>query len=177
MDLKEAEVKINDNPMKKLVLVFAGSLVSFFALAIDVISGKVVTVIDGNTVEVMAQDNEIYKIMLHGIDCPELGQAYGDKAKLFLEELLLDKSVRVELKGKDRWGTRLGVIVIEGEIDPRFELLNQGLAWTAEVNPIEALEGLKEMARLKGKGLWKENNPTPPWVFRRKQTLMQIKSS
>ncbi len=163
--------------MKKIVLVFFGLLVSVFAWSNDVISGKVVTVIDGNTVEVMSEDNETYKIMLHGIDCPELRQEYGDKAKRFLEKLLLDKLVSVELKGKDRLGTRLGVIIIDGETDPRLKLLNEGLAWTVEVNPNPELEGLKEIARQKGKGLWKKTNPTPPWIFRRQQTLTQFKSS
>ena len=159
------------------MFVFAGLLISCFAWSTDVIIGKVVTVIDGNTVEVVAEDHSTYKILLHGIDCPELGQDYGDKAKRYLEKLLLDKPVTVELKGKDRWGTRLGVIIIDGEIDPRYELLQEGLAWTAEVNPNPELEGLKEKAREKGKGLWKQENPTPPWKFRRQQTLRQMKSS
>jgi len=159
------------------MFVFAGLLISCFAWSNEVISGKVVTVIDGNTIEVVAEDNSTYKIMLHGIDCPELGQDYGDKAKRFLEKLLLDRAVTVELKGKDRWGTRQGVIIIDGEIDPRHELLQEGLAWTAEINPIPELEGLKEKARQKGKGLWKQDDPTPPWKFRRQQTRLQMKSS
>ena len=162
--------------MKRVMIVFAGLLVSVFAWADELVSGKVVTVIDGNTVEVVAEDNETYKVMLYDIDCPELGQDYGDKAKRFLEKLLLDKSVQVQMKGKDRWGTRLGVIIIDGHDDPRYELLKEGLAWTAEVNPNPEFEELKEKAREKGKGLWKLENPTPPWKFRRQQTLLQPKS-
>ena len=163
--------------MKRLMFVFAGLLASINALPKEVLSGKIVTVIDGNTVELVAEDNETYKIKLHGIDCPQLGQDYGEKAKRYLEKMLLDKPVSVEMKGKDRWGTRLGVIIIDGELDPRYELLKEGLAWTAEVNPNPELEGIREKAKEKGKGLWKDNNPTPPWVFRRKQTLTQFKSS
>lgn len=162
--------------MKRIVFVMAGVLCSIFGTA-EVISGRVVTVIDGNTVEIVAEDNETYKIQLHGIDCPELGQQYGEKAKRLLEKLLLEKSVSVQMKGKDRWGTRLGVIIIDGEVDPRFELLEEGLAWTSEVNPNPELEGLREKAKEKRKGLWKENNPTPPWTYRRQQTLTQFKSS
>jgi micrococcal nuclease len=162
--------------MKRGMIVFAGLLVSVFAWGDELVSGKVVTVIDGNTVEVVAEDNETYKVILYAIDCPELGQDYGDKAKRFLEKLLLDKSVQVQMKGKDRWGTRLGVILIDGQDDPRYNLLKEGLAWTAEVNPDPEFEGLKEEARDKGKGLWKQENPTPPWKFRRQQTLLQPKS-
>jgi len=51
------------------------------------------------------------------------------------------------------------------------------LAWTAERDPIQELETIKEKAREKGKGLWKEQDPTPPWIYRRQQSLTQPKSS
>jgi micrococcal nuclease len=163
--------------MKKSVFVLAGMLVSILALPKEIISAKVVNVIDGNTVEVIAEDKESYKIQLFGIDCPELGQNFGYEAKNYLEKIMLGKSVTVEMKGKDRWGNRLGIVLIDGKVDPRVELLEEGLAWTAEINPIPELEGIKEGARVKGKGLWKEESPTPPWIFRRHQTLTQFKSS
>jgi endonuclease YncB( thermonuclease family) len=159
------------------MLVTAGLLISIFAWSNEVISCKVMTVIDGNTVVVSLEDQSTYKIALYGIDCPELGQDYGEKAKRYLEKLLLNRPVTVEMKGKDRWGTRLGVIIMEGGTDPRYKLLNEGLAWTAEVNPIPELEGVKEKARAKGKGLWEQGNPTPPWTFRRQQTMLQTKWS
>ena len=152
-------------------------LISFMTWANDEIAGKVVSVIDGNTLEVVGEDNETYKILLHGIDCPELEQEYGAKAKKLLEKLVLEKEVHVKIQGKDRWGNRLGVILVNGKADPRFELLKEGLAWTSEKNPIEELEVLKEKARETSTGLWKEENPTPPWIFRRQQTMTQLKSS
>jgi len=163
--------------MKKVLSLAVALAISCFALATDEIAGKVVSVIDGNTVEVIGEDNETYKIMLHGIDCPELEQAYGEKAKKLLEKLVMEKSVSVKIQGKDRWGTRLGILTIDGESDPRFELLKEGLAWTAEKNPIAELEEIKLQAREQNKGLWKDENPTPPWTFRRQQTLTQFKSS
>lgn len=152
-------------------------MVVFMGWANDNIIGKVVSVIDGNTLEVIGEDNEIYKILLHGIDCPELEQEYGAKAKKALEKLVLEKKVLVKIQGRDRLGNRLGVIIIEGEEDPRFELLKEGLAWTSEKNPIEELETIKEKAREKNRGLWREGSPTPPWIFRRQQSMMQPKSS
>ena len=116
------------------------------------------------------------KILLFGIDSPELGQEFGEKAKRFLEKLILDKSVSVEIQGKDRLGNRLGIVLIEGK-DPREQLLEEGLAWTAERQPIQEFEEIKEKARQRNKGLWKEQEPTPPWTFRRQQTMTQFKSS
>ena len=163
--------------MGKVTSLMIALLFSMAAWADEEITGKVVSVIDGNTIEVSANDSETYKILLHGIDCPELEQEYGEKAKKLLEKLVLEKNVQVSIQGKDRKGNRLGVIMLNGKEDPRFELLKEGLAWTSEKNPIEELETMKEKAREKNKGLWKETNPTPPWIFRRQQTMMQPKSS
>jgi len=163
--------------MMKAMIIYLGMLVSVSLFAKEELSGKVATVIDGNTIEIVTSENETYKIMLHGIDCPELEQEYGEKAKKYLEKLLLNKSISVTIQGKDRLGNRLGVVLIGGSQDPRYELLKEGLAWTSERNPIADLEQVKEQAREKGKGLWKEESPTAPWIFRRQQTLTQFKSS
>jgi endonuclease YncB( thermonuclease family) len=151
------------------------TLVSSIVFAENELTGKVVSVIDGNTVELVTAESESYKILLFGIDSPELGQEYGDKAHQLLQKMILDKKVNVKIQGKDRWGNRLGIVLIEGILDPRVELLQAGLAWTAEKDPIQELESIKEKAREKGKGLWKEKDPTPPWTYRREQTMLQPK--
>lgn len=163
--------------MKTLLMLFAMLALSASGFAGNVLNGKVTSVIDGNTFEMLAEDNESYKIMLFGVDSPELGQEFGEKAKKFLEKMILNKKVNVSIQGKDRWGNRLGIVLIEGMTDPRYNLLEAGLAWTAEREPIQDLEAIKEKAREKGKGLWKEQDPTPPWIYRRQQTLTQFKSS
>lgn len=139
--------------------------------------GKVTSVADGNTVEVLGADNETYTIVLAGIDSPELTQEYGDKARQYLEKILLNKDVIIHFHGKDRKGNHLAVVLLKGKIDPRVELLKEGLAWTAEKDPLPALEAHRTSAQEKGKGLWREENPTPPWTYRRQQSMMQPKSS
>jgi endonuclease YncB( thermonuclease family) len=160
----------------KTIAITLAAFVSSIVFAESEITGKIVSVIDGNTVELVTDQSESYKILLFGIDSPELEQDYGEKAQKFLQKMALDKMVNVKIQGKDRWGNRLGIVLIEGKIDPRLELLQAGLAWTAERNPIEELESIKETAREKGKGLWKEKDPTPPWIYRREQTMLQPKS-
>ena len=164
--------------MKKLVLVFLMLMGCLYgAIANDEITGKVVSVIDGNTLEVVGSDKEKHKITLVGIDSPELLQDFGDKAKRLLEKLTLQKNVTVKFVGKDRWGNYLAEVVVEGKFDPRIELLKEGLAWTAERNPLPELEEFRTKAQQKGKGLWKQDDPIPPWIFRRQQTMLQPKSS
>jgi endonuclease YncB( thermonuclease family) len=43
-------------------------------------SGPVVSVLDGDTLEVL-HNNRAERIRLSGIDCPEKGQAFGKRAK------------------------------------------------------------------------------------------------
>lgn len=140
-------------------------------------AGKVVSVIDGNTVEVLTETNEVVLVILADIDSPELTQEFGNEAKEFLEKISLKKEVIVEFRGKDRKGNNLGILLIKGKIDVRIELLQRGLAWTSEKNPNPDLEAHRSSAQAEGKGLWKANNPTPPWIYRREQSMLQPKSS
>jgi micrococcal nuclease len=143
----------------------------------DNTSAKVVSVVDGNTVEVVTENNETMTIILAEIDSPELTQEFGQEAKDFLQKLVLKKDVIVKLTGKDRKGNNLGIILIKGKTDARIELLQRGLAWTAERNPNPDLEVHRTAAQNEGKGLWKAENPTPPWTYRREQTMSGPKSS
>jgi micrococcal nuclease len=151
-------------------------MLTTLAIANDV-KGKVIAVIDGNTLQVQGSDNQTYNILLAGIDSPELGQDFGPEAKKFLEKMILGKNVTVSFKGKDRLGNSLAEVRINGKKDPRLELLKEGLAWTEEKNPLPDLETQRSWAQSKNKGLWKRDNPTPPWIYRREQTMLQRKSS
>lgn len=141
------------------------------------VNGKVVAVIDGNTVKVIGNDDQLYIVLLAGIDSPELDQEFGQESKKFLEKLILNKNVTLTTRGKDRLGNTLAEVVIKGKKDPRIALLEQGFAWTSEKNPLQDLEAVRSAAQAQGKGLWKQDNPTPPWVYRREQSMMQRKSS
>jgi micrococcal nuclease len=159
-----------------ILMVIAG--VGTTRLQAEEIQGKVISVVDGNTLEIESLNNETVKVMLVGIDCPELGQQYGDKARQFMEKLILNKEVAVTFQGKDRWGNRLAVVtIVKGSRDPRVELLKEGLAWTSEKNPDPNLDEVRSTAQGKGRGLWKDENPTPPWTYRRQQTMAEAKSS
>lgn len=161
----------------KTALLFSLCLMLSSTAVAEEITGKVVSVIDGNTVEVRADNNEVHKVFLKEIDCPELTQEFGENAKKYLEKIILNKKVTVSFQGKDRWGNHLAVVLIDGDTDPRIALLKEGLAWTSEKNPNPDLEPYRSTAQEKGKGLWKQENPTPPWTYRRQQTMVQPKSS
>jgi micrococcal nuclease len=141
------------------------------------ITGKVISVVDGNTVEFQTVDNDVFKFVLSGIDAPELSQEFGEEAKKFLEKLVMGEEAIIIIEGKDRLGNRVGTLKYGKYKDPRPELLEKGLAWTVEKNPKSEFEILKEVAKSHEKGLWEQPNPTPPWTFRRQQTMLTAKSS
>lgn len=164
--------------MRRLIIF----LLSFCALSAsgsnEEFSSRVVNVIDGNTFEVLNPDQQIQKLILAGVDTPELTQDFGQKAKRVLEKLILNKDVIVKITGKDRWGNHLAIVrLAKNDFDPRIELLEEGLAWTSERNPQPELESIRVAAQEKRKGLWEDANPIPPWTYRRQQTMLEAKSS
>ena len=145
-------------------------------MAAESIVGEVTAIHDGDTLEVSTKENQTYRIVLMGIDCPELQQKYGPEAREFLTQWLLHQEVTVQIYGKDRNRNYVGVVLMtEGE-DVRVSLLEEGLAWTAEENPIAELEVIRQHAARNGRGLWHDETPLAPWTFRRQQSMLEAKS-
>jgi micrococcal nuclease len=138
--------------------------------------GTVVAVFDGNSLEVSVDDDERYRIVLLGIDCPELGQEYGEDAASFVQKKMLGSEVLVKLHGKDRSKNYIGVVLLEDGTDVRVDLLERGLAWTAERDPIAELESHRLEAMKKRRGLWACESPIPPWIYRRQQSMSEPKT-
>jgi hypothetical protein len=64
----------------------------------------VIHIIDGDTLTVLNEVKEQKRIRLNGIDCPEAGQAYGNKAKEFTKDLVAGKMVTVQAFEQDKYG-------------------------------------------------------------------------
>jgi len=159
-----------------IFLIGAGSLIQ--ARAEDSkLMGTVVSVIDGNTLEIQSDNSRVVRVFLYGIDCPELGQAYGEKARICLQNILLNQQVVVEFVKRDRLGNHYAHVITEIGVDPRIDLLRQGLAWTIQDDAVAELEPYRSFAQQKRKGLWNESKPTPPWIYRREQSMLQPKKS
>jgi len=62
------------------IVMAAAMLAAIPAAAAEPITGRVVSVHDGDTITVLTDGRQV-KVRLHGIDAPELGQAYGQAAK------------------------------------------------------------------------------------------------
>jgi len=81
------------------------------SLAVVDFSGQVVSVLDGDTIEVL-HNNRPERIRLSGIDCPEKGQAYGTRAKQAASELVLGGEVTLQAYGKDKYGRTLADVFL-----------------------------------------------------------------
>ena len=129
-------------------------------------SGKVVGVSDGDTITVLRNRTPI-KVRLHGIDCPEIGQDFGSRAKAFTSELVFGRVVKVVPWDTDRYGrTVADVILADGRI-LNHELVRAGLAWWYRkyAPDIGTLAQLEAAARDAKRGLWSQPNPVPPWEW------------
>lgn len=139
------------------------------------IEGKVVSVLDGNTFELETSDKEMFLIMLYGVDCPENGQSHADEATNELKSLIYKKKVTVKIKGKDRKGVRLGEVRLRnGDIINKI-IIDNGFGWAELQYAKGAYTALEAEAKSLGKGLWQADNPTPPWIFRRQQSMKEAK--
>lgn len=137
------------------------------------LQGKVVSVADGDTVTVLDSQKTQYKIRLQGIDAPERAQAFGNKSKQSLHEMVHGKQVTVDYQKKDKYGRVVGKILLNNT-DVCLEQLKRGMAWHykqyANEQPKEDQETYslaEQQAKTELKGLWKDKQPVPPWEFRK----------
>lgn len=143
--------------------------------------GKVVRVLDGDTIEVL-QEKRTVRVRLNGIDCPEKTQAFGTKAKEYTSELCFGKNVSVDELGQDRYGRMIGEVKLADGKDLNQELVRAGLAWWFRkyAGKDKVLQELEEVARKEKRGLWSQDDAIAPWDFRHrsfKQRLEDDKKS
>lgn len=141
----------------------------------DTLSGWVVSVADGDTVTVLDAQKVQHKVRLSGIDAPEKSQAFGQRSKDHLSDLVFGQTVEVDFNKTDRYGRLVGKVVVQGQ-DANLQQLHAGLAWhykeyEREQPPEERKRyaQAEDDARAQRVGLWKDPQPIPPWEFRRAQ--------
>lgn len=136
------------------------------------IVGKVVALADGDTLTVLDADHVQHKIRLGGIDTPERKQPFGQRAKQHLSDLVFGRTVEVEAEKLDRYGRRVGKVLIDGR-DANLALVVAGLAWHYKKYQREQSEAdrllyalAEDEARARGLGLWRDPAPIAPWDWR-----------
>ncbi len=139
----------------------------------DTLTGKVVKITDGDTLTVLDANYKQHKIRLAGIDAPERKQAYGLASRKHLASIVAGQQVTIEYQKRDRYGRIVGKVLLDG-IDVCLKQVKTGFAWHYKKYQHEqSLEDqrlyaeVENQARDERLGLWRENNPIPPWEYRR----------
>lgn len=136
------------------------------------VRAQVFSVSDGDTVTVRDVDGGAqFRVRLRGIDAPERAQAFGQRSKQLLSDLVFNRQVRLVIYENDRYGRAVADIHVErggAEVLANLEMIRAGLAWhyVRYDKRVEFAEAEKE-ARAAKRGLWADANPTPPWNWRR----------
>ncbi|AZS50629.1 thermonuclease family protein [Entomomonas moraniae] len=174
--------------MEKLILITA-LLTCNLSFANDIYC-KVVGITDGDTIKCLTDNKKQIKVRLYQIDAPEKKQAFGNKSKQALSDLIFNKHVEIKARGQDKYKRTLGTVFVtelsifyckakqekpcESKIDVNLKMINQGMAWYypfAKKN--EQYKQAEEQAKKNKVGLWADKAPVAPWEFRKKKTAIK----
>jgi endonuclease YncB( thermonuclease family) len=144
------------------------------AAGVWVIEGRVVGISDGDTITVLDSEKKQHKVRLNGIDAPEKAQAFGERARQGLAQMVHGKDARVECHKKDRFGREVCKVWVQPLDCPRcgktldvgLAQISVGLAWwfsryAAEQSAEDRgrYKSEEEEARLRRRGLWADPCP------------------
>lgn len=132
--------------------------------------GRVVKVLDGDTIEVLQSTSERSRIRLSGIDAPEKNQAFGQRSRQFLSSRLAQQLVTISGNETDRYGRLLGTVWLNGQDVNALQVQN-GMAWAYRYQgkaSNSAYLAMEQEARKQKKGLWTDPDPVEPWKWRTK---------
>ena len=129
---------------------------------------KVISIIDGDTYDILTDKKNTIRVRMEGIDAPEKGMPFYKAAKHYLVNLCFNKYVRLEIHDTDSRGRKIAYSFLEDGTELSHEMLRAGYAWHfVKYNKDKDLQKLEKDARISKIGLWAEDSPMPPWENRR----------
>jgi len=131
------------------------------------VQGIVTYVSDGDSIWITPPGQRGIEVRLRDIDAPEICQIWGEEARRALEELVLGRSVVLNVSGRDVHGRTLGSIEVEG-LDVGRKLVEEGHAWSIRTRwdrgPLVKEERMAVALR---RGLHRQPGAVMPRDFRR----------
>ena len=131
-----------------------------------------VRVIDGDTLTVADENQNVHRIRIVGMDAPELAQPYGRAAKAALSELVLHKEVHVVPAGVDKYNRELAQLRYDtsfGQLDVAETMISNGHAFSWGGAHYKA----QEYAAAHRLGIWSDlSYQERPWLYRRRMALL-----
>jgi endonuclease YncB( thermonuclease family) len=161
--------------MLKLIPLILLITISDISVA-DEILGKVISIADGDTITVLDSNERQHKVRLLGIDAPEKNQPFGNQSKQSLTGMVFGKTVVIDYNKRDKYARIIGKVLLDGN-DINLEQVKRGLAWhykqyekEQELADRSIYANGEYLARRDSKGLWADQNPVPPWEFRKNRS-------
>ena len=154
--------------MKKAMIIIFMLLICLSFLSSPSSAGEftIIKIYDGDTIMAEGHDIVLY-VLLAGVDAPEIAsrnheqdQPFGQEAKQYLENTILNK--RVEIKGygigPHPYNHLIGEVFL-GDTNINIELIKEGLAEVWREKPPEGLAidyyfKAQEEAKKAGRGIW-----------------------
>lgn len=132
-------------------------------------TGRCVGVSDGDTVRVLWERTEV-RVRLHGVDCPERGQAFAAAARQFTARAVFGAEVTVRRRSTDRYGRTVAEVRSADGTSLGEALVASGLAWWYRryAPKDRRLQALEREARKERRGLWADPHAQAPWEYRRR---------
>jgi len=128
--------------------------------------GRVVGIKDGDTIEILTGDKQLYTIRLAHVDTPERSQAYGKRAKQFTSNFCYGKQVSCSITSTDRYKRSIGVVMVDGE-ELNLAIIEAGFGWHYKKYSKSKTHAAAEInARHKKRGLWSDKRVVAPWDYR-----------
>ena len=162
------------------IIILFGLILTCLLISVDAqaktydVNVRVVRIIDGDTVVVELPLYGNATVRLYGIDAPEKRQSNGTQATEFFSSLVFDKPIKLRVRGKDQYG-RLIVQVFHEDKDIGLLMVRYGYAWHySSIAKDKELATAQQAAKKQKLGLWKEQKPVAPWVYRKNPKKYQV---
>lgn len=148
-------------------------LTSTHSASAATLTGRIVSISDGDTVTLLDADLRQHKIRLIGIDAPEKRQAFGNRARLNLGLQVFGRDVTADCPKTDRYKRPLCKLEVDGT-DANLAQIEAGMAWhykayQRDQRPADQARyaQAEARARVNRVGLWGDPAPVAPWEFRK----------
>ena len=123
-------------------------------------------VLDGDTIHIDDLFGKRWTIRLQGIDAPENEQPFGLDARMALRRKVINRTVHVEWKERDRYERILGHVYVR-ERYVNQELVADGWAWHyKKYSADKRLATAERTAKSSRRGLWDKLVRIAPWDWR-----------
>ena len=129
--------------------------------------GKVVGIVDADTLDVLDEAKTVRRIRIHGVDAPERGQPFSDLARQALSNLVATRQVTVDPVDEDRYQRTVARVRVDGK-DVGKTMIGDGWAWHyVKYDRSPDYAAAEKAARQAGNGLWRDTHAIPPWEWRK----------